>query len=308
MRRQDAYLDQPMKVSCGQCIGCRLERSRQWAIRATHESQMHDDNCFVTLTYDDDNLPRGAGLNHADFALFMKRLRRSLDRPIRFLMCGEYGETTQRPHYHALVFGWRPTDPELFSQSGDHSLFESKFLRDRWGMGHCSFGELTFESAAYVGRYTTKKLTGAASSAYTIWDSETGEIFENKPPYLVASRDPPIGASWLERYGRQTYDQDQVVLRGRSFRPPLAYDRHFERTDPASWQTVRMRRAVARYRRYEAHHVDAAKYCQELAELSIETRGTRFHPSDHFERENASRRKVAGEKIAEARLQSRSGI
>lgn len=84
-------------LACGQCIGCRLERSRQWAMRCMHEASLYDENCFVTLTYDDAHL-KSTSLEYADFQLFMKRLRKKFaDRLIRFYMCGEYGEAFSRP-------------------------------------------------------------------------------------------------------------------------------------------------------------------------------------------------------------------
>ena len=85
-------------VPCGQCVGCRLERSRQWAIRCVHEAQMHRSNCFITLTYSPDFLPDPPSLNLRDFQLFMKRLRKRFGDGIRFFHCGEYGEQCGRPH------------------------------------------------------------------------------------------------------------------------------------------------------------------------------------------------------------------
>ena len=91
--RKKGYVDQPLEVPCGQCIGCRLDRSRDWALRCIHEAQLHEDNSYITLTYDDDNLPANASLDKSDFQKFMKRLRKSLgDKKVRFFHCGEYGE------------------------------------------------------------------------------------------------------------------------------------------------------------------------------------------------------------------------
>ncbi|MEO5355656.1 MAG: hypothetical protein H7835_21005, partial [Magnetococcus sp. XQGC-1] len=89
----------------GQCVGCRLERSRQWAIRVMHEASQHEHNCFITLTYNDDNLPANGSLNYRHFQNFMKRLRKYyVEFTVRFYMCGEYGENFARPHYHACIF------------------------------------------------------------------------------------------------------------------------------------------------------------------------------------------------------------
>ena len=101
---RDALRDMPVTVPCGQCIGCRLERSRQWAVRCIHEASLHEDNCFITLTYDDAHLPTDLSLNVSHFQKFMKRLRKRFGEGIRFFHCGEYGENFGRPHYHACLF------------------------------------------------------------------------------------------------------------------------------------------------------------------------------------------------------------
>lgn len=73
----DTGKGRPIEIPCGQCIGCRLEHSRQWAMRCVHEASIHDDNCFITLTYNDTNIPSDGGLRHRDYQLFMKRLRKA---------------------------------------------------------------------------------------------------------------------------------------------------------------------------------------------------------------------------------------
>src|SRR3954449_8205389 len=98
--RSGSLSGEKFSLPCGQCIGCRLERSRQWAMRCVHENKMHPRSSFVTLTYDDKNIPPAGSLSKRDFQLFMKRLRKSQSNPLRFFACGEYGETTHRPHYH----------------------------------------------------------------------------------------------------------------------------------------------------------------------------------------------------------------
>lgn len=275
-----------LKVPCGQCIGCRLERSRQWAVRCVHEGQMHDENCFITLTYSDDHLPHGETLVKSDFQKFMKRLRKKIGA-VRFFHCGEYGETTLRPHYHALLFGWRPDDPELFATEGEIRTYTSKNLTDVWGMGHATFGELTFESAAYVSRYCTKKVTGDLAEAhYTFYHTETGEIFQRLPEYSTQSRRPGIGKPWLDRYGSDVTTHDEVVLRGRAMRPPRYYDKVFEHTDPQTWETI----ASAREARREA------KYPTPVWNLFT-------HDKPDLEEE---RRLHAGAVIAKKRLQQRN--
>lgn len=242
MHPQLAQRDQPLTVPCGQCIGCRLERSRQWAIRCMHERQMHDESCFITLTYDDDHLPYAGTLVLEDFQKFMKRLRKKVG-PVRFYHCGEYGEETFRPHYHALIYGWMPNDKSLFSTSGDHPLYSSSVLSALWPYGHSTFGDVSFDTAAYTAGYIRKKLTGEQGvERYQYVDPDTGEIVPIKPPYSTMSRRPGIGMEWLRKHGTEAYTHDSVIMRGREMQPPKAYDRAFEHIDPALYETAKSRR------------------------------------------------------------------
>lgn len=239
-----AQRDAPLTVPCGQCIGCRLEKSRQWAVRNMHENSLHDRSCFLTLTYDDDHLPYGQTLVLEDWQKFAKRLRKAFG-PFRFYHCGEYGDETDRPHYHALVYGWQPSDPELFSQSGPFPLYTSQQLRRLWPFGHSTFGEVTFETAAYTSRYVTKKVTGEPAQAHYEWvDPTWGTVINRRPPYSTMSRNPGIGVPWLRKFGRETYEHDSVIMRGREMLPPRAYDRWFEHIDPALYETAKSRRSA----------------------------------------------------------------
>ena len=208
------FTDKPMTIPCGQCIGCRLKYSAMWAARMVHESQLYDDNCFITLTYDDDHLPSDLSLRKRDFQLFMKRLRKrfSSDR-IRFFHCGEYGENFGRPHYHACLFNFDFPDRELFSIRNDVRLYTSDILTDIWGKGMCSVGDVTFDSAAYVARYVTKKVTGdLADDHYQSVDLDTGEITWRQPEYTTMSRRPGIGRDWYDKYGAATHHDDFIVV------------------------------------------------------------------------------------------------
>lgn len=215
-----------LKLPCGQCVGCRLERSRQWAMRCMHEAQLYDHNSFVTLTYDDDHVPEDNSLNYRHFQLFMKRLRK-LKRGVRFYMCGEYGENYGRPHFHACLFNCDFEDKTIFRRlSGGSILYRSAELEALWPFGFSSIGQVTFESAAYVARYVMKKVTGRNQEKhYEAVDSETGEIFRRVPEFNHMSLRPGIGRGYYDRFYSDMYPRDYVVVRGMKMRPPKYYDR-----------------------------------------------------------------------------------
>ena len=235
-----------MKVPCGQCVGCRLERSRQWAVRCVHEAQMHDRNCFITLTYDDEHLPPGGTLVLAHFQKFMKRLRKEYGAGIRYYHCGEYGEEFGRPHYHACLFNHDFEDKKPWKKlkSGE-LLYISASLQRLWPLGYSSVGAVTFNSAAYVARYVMKKVYGAnAREHYTAVDPSSGEVFERTPEYTTMSRRPGVGAGWFARFGGDVFPADEVVLAGRRLRPPKYYDRLFEVSNPNEMRSIKARRIL----------------------------------------------------------------
>jgi hypothetical protein len=231
----------PVSIPCGQCIGCRLERSRQWAVRCVHEASLHERNCFITLTYDPDHLPENGTLVMEHFQLFMKRLRKEFGAGIRFFHCGEYGEKQGRPHYHAALFNFDFPDKVFLRRTprGD-VCWSSASLQRLWGKGRTELGSLTFESAAYIARYITKKQLGKGAQAH----------YEGrKPEYTTMSRKPGIGKGWLEKWTADVYPVDRVVLKrgGRmiEMRPPRFYDVSFELDDPETFATVKRNRKRA---------------------------------------------------------------
>ena len=198
----DGYRDLPVDLPCGGCPGCRLDRTRDWAIRCHHESTMHEENCFLTLTYNAESLPSDLNLRKEDFQKFMKRLReRYPSREISYLMCGEYGEKFGRPHYHALLFGFDFGDKEELPVVGEDKLYKSDTLNEIWSHGFCTIGSVSWKSAAYVARYVTKKVTGKLKEEFyeRYWE-ETGELTPVVPEYGTSSKKNPIGKRWLEKY------------------------------------------------------------------------------------------------------------
>jgi hypothetical protein len=267
---------QTLKVACGQCIGCRLDRSLMWATRCMHESKSYDANSFITLTYSDEHLPRDMSLSLSEFQRFSKRLRASLNprgmresdpnyRKIKIFHCGEYSPprpavipgTTRhpdlvpdgnRPHYHAIVFGFDFPDKKLWSVRNDINIYSSDHLLDVWGKGFVTVGDLTFESAAYVARYTIKKVNGRAADVpgdtglrpYERVCPVTGQIIEVAKEYATMSNG--IGKDFYNNYRGDMYPRDTMVVNGHELRPPRYYDDLYDAEEPDLMEDIKSRR------------------------------------------------------------------
>lgn len=211
--RSLGYTDRPVTVSCGKCVGCRLEFSRKWAMRCEHEASLHDENCFVTLTYE--KMPEGGSLQPNDFTKFMKKLRRRRSGRIRYLQTGEYG-ALGRPHHHLLLFGCDFADCKRVKKSSTGQwLYRSEELEGLWEHGFSTIGSMTFESAGYVARYSLKKMFAP-------------QVPGRVPEYMTMSRNPGIGAGWIDKYKSDVFPDDEVIIRGGiRCKPPRYYlERH----------------------------------------------------------------------------------
>ena len=235
-------VDRPVAVPCGQCVGCRLERSRQWALRCLHESKLYEENCFITLTFNDQHLPADWSLNHDHWVKFYKKLKSRVAyhvsdekaEGIRFYMCGEYGTRYGRPHYHACLFNYDFPDKKYkrVNQVGD-KIYTSELLDDVWGQadaGMCEIGSVSFESAAYVARYIMKKVTGDEADVYYTYVDDYGEVHNRKPEYTNMSRRPGIGKGWYEKWSKDVFPADYIIHNGVKHRPPRYYEGLFEMT------------------------------------------------------------------------------
>lgn len=239
-----------LQLPCGQCRGCRLERSRQWAIRCLNEASLWDGcNSFVTLTYGDQQGPASVSLEYRHFQLFMKRLRKAWPGPVRFFMCGEYGETFGRPHFHAILFNVHFVDRVFHTTSpSGAAVYRSAELESFWPHGFSSVGDVTFESAAYVARYVMKKITGQfADEHYRVVDTVTGELVDRVPEFCHMSLKPGIGARWIDKYLTDVYPNGMMVVNGREVKPPRYYDRRFAKVSDDEFAELCARRdALAR--------------------------------------------------------------
>jgi len=278
--KRHGYSDLPITIPCGQCIGCRLEYSRQWAMRILHESSLYRDNVFLTLTYRDEELPAHHSLELRHWQLFMKRLKKRLSgRQVRFFHCGEYGETTHRPHYHAILFNIDFDDKVLLkvTENGDR-LYTSSFLDDTWSHGDCYIGSVTFESAAYCGRYVMKKLTGQRKSEYG----------DREPEYCTQSRRPGIGKPWLSKWKSDVYPNDFCVINGKKVKTPKYYDSLVKDPDSYHWE-------------YDENNVPVFVGSLKLTESELRT-GKRIRNAKKHSDDNTSERLEVREHIQQTRL------
>lgn len=254
--RNSGFADLPVTVPCGKCTGCLLARSREWAARCVNEASLWAENVFVTLTYREDSLPRSPvsglpSLRPKDFVLFMKLLRTrrfrgsSLRRGEvwlgpRFFQAGEYG-ALGRPHHHAILFNCGFTPSAVVRRTASSVLYRSAELEELWPHGFSSFGEVTFESAAYVARYTVKKFaavvagaSGSGGQAPAGVDQRIAEPPELRvPEYLTMSRRPGIGAGWLAKYESDVFPEDELRVGRYVMRPPRYYQEQVRKRRPA---------------------------------------------------------------------------
>jgi len=232
----------PVQVPCSKCWGCRLERSRQWAIRCMHESQMHEHNCFITLTYTEENLTYGNDLPTLyprDLQLFFKRLRKKLCSSVRYFSCGEYGEKKGRPHYHICLFGYDFPDKIPIESRGEHQYYSSPLLQELWPYGGNAITDFSFETAAYTARYIMKKKLGRSAGFYQKAGIE--------PEFTRMSLKPGIGMPWLKKYQTDVFPNDYIVLSGSrgKMRPPRYYGSQYELTNPLQYGLIKERRRKA---------------------------------------------------------------
>lgn len=210
---------------------------------------MHPYNSFITLTYEDKHLPKNYSVNKTEFQLFMKRLRKSLEpSKIRFLGVGEYGDQTLRPHYHALLFNYRPNDLKPYKQSKSGStIYTSESLTKVWPYGLSTLGSVTHQSAGYVARYSMKKLSGEneyTAQYYTRLHPLTGVYHTVEPEFALSSRRPGLGSTWFDKYKSDCFPSDYVIVDGRKKPVPLYYTKKLQEEDQKPIK--RKRKAAAR--------------------------------------------------------------
>jgi len=279
-RRKALNKWRPDKVPCGKCILCKKDRARDWKVRIMAENRPHLNkwsSFFWTLTYDDKHLPSDGGLRREHLRRFFEQVRRDY-AGFRFFGCGEYGTSTNRPHYHAIVFGFpmrvakmdyvdpgtgeRTIDPvvgthgelKVFRGSGEHKDYEqytAPGLDKYWGHGFVRVGEVTDASAGYVSGYILEKQIGQSlktAQHYIRNDRVTGRKVSVEREFQVMSRMPGIGRGDFEKYADLMFVHDSVVagVPGKRFETavPRYYDKLYERVDMAAFGGVKKRRVA----------------------------------------------------------------
>jgi hypothetical protein len=236
---------QEQLIPCGKCLSCKLDYAKEWALRLTHEASLHEKNCFITLTYNDENLPEDKSVHRSEVQNFLKRLRKAIS-PIRIktFYCGEYGDKNQRPHYHICIINYDFQDKEFLrtSKSG-HILYSSKLLDTLWhNKGFANIGDVTFESAGYVARYCLKKQKGKDYTFVDGYDEETGEInkMHNLNPEFIGMSQG-IGKTWYRCFKTDTY-KDYLETGGFKNKIPRYYDKQLEKENPELYAEIKLKR------------------------------------------------------------------
>lgn len=217
-----------LQVPCGNCMGCSIRKAGDWSTRMYNESLCWDRNCFVNLTIAPEHLLAHNSIMVRSFQLFMMRLRRRLgDRHIRFYACGEYGDRSGRPHYHAIIYNWSPDD-QVFHFTNKHGdkLYTSAFLDDVWGWGQCTVGEVTLKSCGYTARYVTKKIRGSDQfhkDHYRRCSPIDGKMYDVLPEFALMSMRPGIGDNFAKKYKSDYYPSGFITVDGQKRPVPQYY-------------------------------------------------------------------------------------
>lgn len=178
-----------LSLPCGKCTECISQRAIEWATRARHEIALHNENCFLTLTYNDENLPSHL-LVKDPFQKFIKRLRKKTKNNIRYMVSHEYGSQFFRPHHHAIIFGYNPQNQTFLKNSpSGEKLFTSPEIESLWENGYHSIGTANERTAYYIASYALK---GAKHSICL----PNGEITKVSDQF-DCSRRPAIGLNFL---------------------------------------------------------------------------------------------------------------
>lgn len=196
------------QAPCGQCTYCRIQRAAQWAVRLMHEYATSHSASFITLTYEDENLPllehqsmMYPTLEPAHTTKFIKKLRKTTPNKLKYFLCGEYGAVGQRPHYHLIVFNYPIKSPA-----------PRREISDIWRYGSTHIGTVTYESCRYVAGYIMKKWYG---------DERLSLYYPSFPPFGRQSQG--LGLRFAQKNEKQLLFNAGTTIQGQSIGLPRYY-------------------------------------------------------------------------------------
>lgn len=259
------YNPKVMLIPCGQCIGCRIRQREDWTTRIELEARDYpkEEVWFITLTYDDDHVPgmivktgeimrkvqytwkpgekRPSSVQillYEDIQKFLKRLRKAYRGKLRYFVAGEYGEQTARPHYHMILYGWRPTDLENLYKIHHNGYYTSKWLTDLWGMGQIQIAQAVTETYRYVAGYVTKKM-------YEIDGKKANEYYElgQTKPFACMSLKPGLGDHYYQEHKAEIWRQGYIqCTNGKQAQIPRYYEKQMEAENPQRLWRIKQNR------------------------------------------------------------------
>lgn len=286
-------------IPCGNCIGCRLEYSRQWATRGYLESLDYEKNWFCTITYDDEHMTTNEELETSDgitywnegdwngtlvpkeLTQFIKNVRQIMARTkdkdgkplqkegIRFMACGEYGSERQRPHYHIIFLNLNLPNEDLYNPKliNHEFYYQSHIIERAWGKGICNICEASWNNIAYTARYITKKINGAESEDMYASKGQTKEFFR-------VSRMPGIGENYFRKHWQEIYKNDEIIIKNKAgviaTQPPKYFDRLLEEISPETLEKVKIKRRRRAKQNGKVKNLETSLF--ELQQLEIEER------------------------------------
>lgn len=257
--KKGSHYTEVMEVACGQCLGCRIDRTLHWAIRIVHESALYEDgfgSTFITLTYRSKeecnesqlkaghHVPDDYSLDKTHFQKFIKRVRKHFDQKVRYFHCGEYGEENLRPHYHAALFNCSFKDQKIHTLNREGNTYTSELMSKLWPYGFSVIGEINFTTATYIAGYIFKKVTGDQAKEEYLRSDLDGVAYWVKPPYVTMSLKPGIGADFYMKYASDFYPSDEAPVPGKGVvhGVPKYYDSLLKRKYPELLEMVKAAR------------------------------------------------------------------
>lgn len=214
-----------MRLPCMSCNGCRADKRKQWALRVMHESQMHSCNFFLTLTQALDQRRASNSLAKRDLQLFHKRVRARYGNGIKYFACGEMGEKGDNPHYHTILMSDADLFPDkyLWAERSTGRVWRSAQLEQLWPDGFAEITSVTIKSAAYVAGYVLKKLPSADDPSLVRLSPVDGQWHTTEPEFATMSRRPGLGSSWFDKFEKDAFPSDFLIIGGRKVKPPKFY-------------------------------------------------------------------------------------